>query len=425
MPCTGGSTWSHLNLTIEGSRERVLAARKLFTKLWASFVDLSCGLDRIGAQYAIEWPKNCVYWSWDRIRKWLKSHELPEVTFDGCRLGLKDSHGTPVKKPWRIATSCKAIVKAFKNKTCRGGHSHAKCLKDSEDYTPKVALLVHQAFALQAAERRQNRCAVAALPAQPATPAIPYAPVFAENMASSSSAAAFLADAASPNQETMQANMRRFLQRLDENRPAGARANKQTPAWLIEALTKIEEPPADADDQDRFLGIIPVTQWRELREEFPSMAWIMLVEVWYRQYGVSMAIPNRTITDTTLAGWSCRMKEFIEDVSVLAWGPSLSRIRSWLRRSMTSAIALSSSTKEQAPSPSSLPRSNSWRSFTHLPLNASHLLRPNRKALSLWVTLRWHFARQAIRGAPYGQSTPALTASGRSAPDPGLTSGAR
>ena len=321
LPCTGGSTWSHLNLTIEGNRERVLAARKLFTKLWASFVDLSCGLDRIGVQYAIEWPKNCVYWSWDRIRKWLKSHELPEVTFDGCRLGLKESHGTPVRKPWRIATSCKAIVKAFKNKTCRGGHSHATCLKDSEDYTPKFASLVHQAFALQAAERRQNRCAVAALPAQPATPAIPYAPVFAENMASSSSAAAFLADAASPNQETMQANLRRFLQRLDENRPAGARANKQTPTWLIEALTKIEEPPADADDQDRFVGIIPVFQWRELREEFPSMAWIMLVEVWYRQYGVSMAIPNRTITDTTLAGWSCRMKEFIEDVSVLAWGP--------------------------------------------------------------------------------------------------------
>ena len=266
-------------------------------------------------------PKNCAYWSWNRIRKWLKSHELPEVTFDGCRLGLKDSHDTPVKKPWRIATPCKAIVKAFKNKTCRGGHSHAKCLKDSEDYTPKFASLVHQAFALQAAERRQNRCAVAALPAQPATPAIPYAPVFAENMASSSSAAAFLADAASPDQETMQADMRRFLQRLDENRPAGARANKQTPTWLIEALTKIEEPPADADDQDRFLGIIPVFQWRELREEFPSMAWVMLVEVWYRQYGVSMTIPNRTITDTTLAGWSCRMKEFIEDVSVLAWGP--------------------------------------------------------------------------------------------------------
>ena len=321
LPCAGGSTWSHLNLTIEGNREKVLAARKLFTKLWASFVDLSCGLDRIGAQYAIEWPKNCVYWSWDRIRKWLESHELSEVTFDGCRLGLKDSHGTPVKKPWRIATSCKAIVKAFKNKTCRGGHSHAKCPKESEDYTPKFASLVHQAFALQAAERRQTRCAVAALPAQPATPAIPFALLSAEKMASSSSAAAFLADAASPDQETMQANMRRFLQRLDENRPAGARANKQTPSWLIEALTKIEEPPADADEQERFLGIIPVTQWRELLEEFPSMAWIMLVEVWYRQYGVSMTIPSRTITDTTLAGWSCRMKEFIEDVSVLAWGP--------------------------------------------------------------------------------------------------------
>ena len=101
----------------------------------------------------------------------------------------------------------------------------------------------------------------------------------------------------------MQTNMRNFLQRLDENRqaaPAGARANKQTPAWLIEALTKIEEPQADADAGDRFLRIIPLSQWRELREGFPSMAWIMLVELWYRQYGVSMMIPNRTITDTTL-----------------------------------------------------------------------------------------------------------------------------
>ena len=211
LPCTGGSTWSHLNLTLEGNREKVLVARKLFTKLWASFVDLSSGLDRIGVQYAIEWPKNCVYWSWDHIRAWLDSHSLYEVCFDGCRLGLKDSHGTPVKKLWRILTSCKSIVKSFKNTTCRGGHSHAKCLKESEDYTPKFALLVHQAFALQAAERRRNRCTVAALPAQPALPAIPFAHSSAEIMASSSSAAAFLAEVASPEQEMMQSNMRRSL----------------------------------------------------------------------------------------------------------------------------------------------------------------------------------------------------------------------
>ena len=145
----------------------------------------------------------------------------------------------------------------------------------------QIRIISTPGFALQAAERRQNRCAVAALPAQPATQlflTLPYSPrtwlLHPQRLPS-------LADAASPDQETMQADMRRFLQRLDENRPAGARANKQTPTWLIEALTKIEEPPADADDQDRFLGIIPVFQWRELREEFPSMAWIMLVEVWY------------------------------------------------------------------------------------------------------------------------------------------------
>ena len=140
-------------------------------------------------------------------------------------------------------------------------------------------------------------------------------------MASSSSAAAFLADEASPEQERLQTAVHDYLQRLDVNRPAGARGNKQTPTWLVDALTQIQEPPADADEGDRFLGIIPVAQWRGLREEFPNMAWIMLVEIWYRQFGVSTRVPKRTISDTTLAGWSTRMKEFIEDVSVVAWGP--------------------------------------------------------------------------------------------------------
>ena len=327
LPCTGGSTWSHLNLTLEGNREKVIAARKLFTKLRASFVDLSSGLDRIGVHYAIEWPKNCVYWSWDRIRKWLESHNLSEVTLDGC--WVSKIRTAPLS---RIATSCKSIIKAFKNKTCRGGHSHAKCLKESEDYTPKFAFLVHQAFALQAAERRQNRCAVAALTAQPALPA--------EIMASSSSAAAFLAEVASPDQELMQSNMRRFLQHLDENRPAGARANKQTPSWL--------EPPADADAEDRVLGIIPVAQWRELWEEFPSMAWIMLV-------GRTLVSPVWSVDDDPQShdhrhhpGGLVMPNEGVHRGRVSAGlGVQGSKTRSWLRRSMTSAI-VSSSTRAQA-----------------------------------------------------------------------------
>ena len=70
-------------------------------------------------------------------------------------------------------------------------------------------------------------------------------------MASSSSAAVFLGDAAAPDQEAMQANMRNFLQ-LTEERPAGPRANKQTPTWLIDALTNILEPSADTDPDERF-----------------------------------------------------------------------------------------------------------------------------------------------------------------------------
>ena len=48
LPCTGGSSWSHVNLTLPGNREKVIEARKKFVKLWASFVDMSEGLDKIG-----------------------------------------------------------------------------------------------------------------------------------------------------------------------------------------------------------------------------------------------------------------------------------------------------------------------------------------------------------------------------------------
>ena len=93
---TGGSSRSHVNLTLPGNREKVIEARKKFVKLWASFVDVSDGLDNVGVQYAIEWPKHCVYWDWTRVKKWTEAHPIQKAHFDGCRFGLinKEERGT-------------------------------------------------------------------------------------------------------------------------------------------------------------------------------------------------------------------------------------------------------------------------------------------------------------------------------------------
>ena len=54
LPCAGGSSWSHVNPTLLGNREKVVEARKKFVKLWASFVDMCDSLDKIKVHYAIE-----------------------------------------------------------------------------------------------------------------------------------------------------------------------------------------------------------------------------------------------------------------------------------------------------------------------------------------------------------------------------------
>ena len=69
LSCTGGSSWSHVNLTLPGNREKFVEAREKIVQLWASFVDMSDSVDKIGVQYAIEWLKQCVRWDWTRVKK--------------------------------------------------------------------------------------------------------------------------------------------------------------------------------------------------------------------------------------------------------------------------------------------------------------------------------------------------------------------
>ena len=71
LPCAGGSSWSHVNLTLPGNREKVIEARKTFVKLWGSFVDMCDSLDKIGVHYAF-----------DRVKKWVEAHPLQKAHFD-------------------------------------------------------------------------------------------------------------------------------------------------------------------------------------------------------------------------------------------------------------------------------------------------------------------------------------------------------
>ena len=81
-----------------------------------------------------------------RVQKWLDNHKCVKANFDGCRLGLVNHEGIPVKKPWTIATTMSHLLQQLDGLRCTGGHHHAKCTKDSENYTKKMVHLVHKAF---------------------------------------------------------------------------------------------------------------------------------------------------------------------------------------------------------------------------------------------------------------------------------------
>ena len=84
----------------------------------------------------------------------LSKFDMELYDFDGCMYGIKSilpkSLGTPIRKPWRLATNNPDIGLAFSRK-CDGSHPrHAICeggdTKQTENYSRRFADTFHRAF---------------------------------------------------------------------------------------------------------------------------------------------------------------------------------------------------------------------------------------------------------------------------------------
>ena len=100
---------------------------------------------------AIEWPKTCAYWKRKKVKALLALLGLQRIEILGCMLGLTASDGLPIKKPWYSATNCLELISMLKGKVCKGHHErHTPCqgseTKRTEQYTPELARIVHDAF---------------------------------------------------------------------------------------------------------------------------------------------------------------------------------------------------------------------------------------------------------------------------------------
>eukprot|EP00435_Cladocopium_sp_Y103_P069367 s912_g33.t1 len=163
LPCTGGTSWSYVNLKIPSAAKKGMRHGKMFKKLWKAverFIDL---LSR-DFYIAIEWPQNCRYWRFPRVMKFMEEHSLKSYNFHGCMLGITDDEGTPIKKPWTVATSIDEIGNALFVYQCDGNHNHVQgrgsALRETESYSFTLTDTVHRSFRRAAESARNFLCAI-------------------------------------------------------------------------------------------------------------------------------------------------------------------------------------------------------------------------------------------------------------------------
>ena len=101
LPCTGDTSWSHVNLKIPSAAKKVLRHIKTMKKLWRAVERFIHLLSR-SFDIAIEWPQNCRYWRFPRVMKFMNVYSMRRYDFHGCMFGTVDHEGTPIKKPWTI-----------------------------------------------------------------------------------------------------------------------------------------------------------------------------------------------------------------------------------------------------------------------------------------------------------------------------------
>ena len=111
---------------------------------------------------AFELSKNCKYWRWPMVRKFLIERSMTTHPFDGYMMGVLGNNGQPMKKSWTIAGNFKELAKLDSFK-CDGKHEHdqsrGKTLKFAENYTFKLTDMLHECFRVAVVGQTSKRIA--------------------------------------------------------------------------------------------------------------------------------------------------------------------------------------------------------------------------------------------------------------------------
>ena len=149
LPCTSGCPWHRIGLALHGPSYRKKHAKEVAESraLFKQFTQhAKTALDN-GHDVTFEWPRYSDSWKRNDVQEFFKDSRFRAVDFDGCRLGVVDKRGLPIKKPWRLMTTSSDMVEAFKGLHCRHkpdehGEARGKALERTGFYTQAMCELI-------------------------------------------------------------------------------------------------------------------------------------------------------------------------------------------------------------------------------------------------------------------------------------------
>jgi len=72
IPCTGGCPWQKINRKKPGGEANLRRHFAAFKKIWDAYVKVALEVVGAGGTIAFEWPRNCSYWHWPRVKKFIE-----------------------------------------------------------------------------------------------------------------------------------------------------------------------------------------------------------------------------------------------------------------------------------------------------------------------------------------------------------------
>ncbi|CAE6914821.1 FCPE [Symbiodinium sp. CCMP2592] len=302
----------------------------MFSKTWASFVDIADALKKYKARFIITWPRDSVFWGWQRVKRVLdgygfsKTHLKPMVEAADFK--------PEVIAHYTLASNTKSLVEFLR----RGLKDSAKKSESQHYFKGTLTTILSRVFddhEPKKSERNQTHVVAVALKIQ-ASPTSSLSLLPIANMSSAQSTRDALAQGIAAREGMPTAEGLQYATADREERIQAYRAALKSADRLADAMAGVthlarhtdlaevfDEPGADADGDEMFLGIMTVKEWRDMRVHAPNAPWTALYEAWFRHYACRQGnLYMQDQRNTSLTGWSALILQHIKDLGILGWG---------------------------------------------------------------------------------------------------------